>query len=51
MEYKRILITAAAGFLGSHLCEKLLNEKNNMIHKSFEYCILDAGPAGLGAAQ
>jgi len=28
---KRILITGEAGFIGSHLCEKLLNEGNEII--------------------
>lgn len=28
---KRILITGGAGFIGSHLCEKLLEEKNEIV--------------------
>lgn len=28
---KRIVITGGAGFIGSHLCEKLLNEENEVI--------------------
>ncbi len=28
---KRIMITGGAGFLGSHLCERLLDEGNEVI--------------------
>lgn len=31
MEHKRILITGGAGFIGSHLCEKLLEKGNDVV--------------------
>ena len=31
MKIKNILITGGAGFIGSHLCKRLLNEENKVI--------------------
>ena len=31
MEFKRVLITGAAGFLGSHLCDRFIKEGYHVI--------------------
>ena len=38
---KRILVTGGAGFIGSHLCERLVNEGNDVICLDNFYSILE----------
>ncbi len=33
----KILVTGGAGFIGSHLCERLVNSKNNMVYSLDNY--------------
>jgi nucleoside-diphosphate-sugar epimerase len=40
---KRILITGAAGFLGSHLCERLVAEKSTICLGSSSDAVRPAG--------
>ncbi len=36
---KKILVTGGAGFVGSHLCERLAEDKNNDVYSLDKYFI------------
>jgi UDP-glucose 4-epimerase len=37
MPNRRILVTSGAGFVGSHLCERLAQDKNNDVYSLDNY--------------